>query len=265
MNANAVKKDSFRSVVTLIVILSGPCRLVQGDDGEGHIGELGSATSPKGVAEEPVSYDSGTGSWLFNYEKIVSRNDVVYTGPATTDWQAMPTGGGDLWTLVRGDGDLHLRLYKSDNWNGSLGNVHIDFGPQGKELASQRFHQRLDLYHGKVVIHLTHDPAGPHLEIWGHPTQRIIVIEVSDPESMLGPAHITLSELRNTVTVGQTKTTLWAKEIDPTPAGPSLVNTGMQNYFQAGNDPMLNRGTAVAVGMTSLVPIECSAENQTAT
>jgi len=133
-------------------------------ESRGHVGEPGSDTSPKVTAAEPVSYDTGTGSWLFNYERIVARNDVVYTGPATTDWQAMPTGGGDLWTLVRGDGDLHLRLYKSDNWNGSLGDVHIDFGPQGKELAAQRFHQRLDLYHGKVVIHLTDKPAGPHID-----------------------------------------------------------------------------------------------------
>ncbi len=82
---------------------------------------------------------------------------------------------------------------------------------------------------------------------------------------MLGPARVTLSKPRNTVTVGRTKTTLWAKEIHTTPAGPGLVNTGMQDYFRADNDPMLNRGTAVAVGTPAAVPLGGSAEHQTAT
>ncbi|MFV1968380.1 MAG: hypothetical protein ACC628_23385 [Pirellulaceae bacterium] len=57
---------------------------------------------------EPISYDVDAARWLFDPERMVARNDVLYIGPATTDWHAMPVGGGDLWARVRCDGNLHL-------------------------------------------------------------------------------------------------------------------------------------------------------------
>jgi len=70
--------------------------------------------------------------------------------------------------MVRFDGDLHLHLSKSDAWgfgaaadarpgtrffnNVSPGHVRLIFGPGGRKAAAQHFRQRLDLYHGRIVI-----------------------------------------------------------------------------------------------------------------
>jgi len=166
-------------------------------------------------------------------------------------------------TRVRCDGDLHLTLEKSDYWNGSLGEVDIDFGPRGRELAAKRFRQHLELYDGKIVIHLADERTGPCLEVWGHPTRRIIVIEVSDPQLMLGPATIRLSRMRGTMTVGRTEATLWAKEIHT--AAADVANTGMQGYFDKDNDPLLGRGLGVGLGTGSVAPTSCTSNESTAT
>jgi len=215
------------------------------------------------LQREPISYDVDTAQWLFDPEKIVSRNDVLYTGPATTDWHAMPVGGGDLWARARCDGNLHLTLEKSDYWNGSLAEVEIDFGPRGMELAAKRFRQRLELYGGKIVVHLADERTGPSLEVWGHPTRRIIVIEVSDPQLMLGPPTIRLSRVHGSMTVGRTEATLWAKEVHT--AAADVANTGMQGYFDEGNDPMLGRGLGVGLGTRPVSPVSCTSNESTAT
>jgi len=210
-----------------------------------------------------VSYDAQTNQWLFDPQQIVSRNDVIYSGPAYNHWKSMPVGGGDLSAMVRCDGELHVHLSKSDNWNGSLGHIRIDLGARGKELAGKFFNQRLDLYHGKVVAQLGDPQTGPRLEVWGHPTHRIIVVDLYDPESMLGPVAVELSEWRSSMTVGHTATTLWAKEVMTHRAGGA--ETGMQGYFTPETDPILGRGNGVAVGTPSFAPSSTATKELIAT
>ena len=254
-----------RTVMTTMVLVSCWARLpAHAEDPRERATEGDTATTQQLMSAESISYDIHAAKWLFDPERIVGRNDVLYTGPSTADWHDMPAGGGDLWTLVRSDGGLHLRLFKSDNWTGTLGTVHIDFGARGRKLASQRFSQRLDLYRGRVVVHLGENPTGPHIEVWGHPTHRIIVVTVSDPATLLDPARVTYTSPRDTVAVGITQTTLWAKEIEINPAGPALVNTGMQDYFLPGHDPRLGRGTAVVIGQPGNTPVETESLDRTA-
>ncbi len=196
-------------------------------------------------------------------EAAVSRNDTVYTTPSPEPWEAMPTGGGDLSAMVRWDGALHLHLSKSDCWgfhappdapmgsrffnNVSPGHVRLDLGGRAKEAAARRFRQRLDLYHGRVVVELGDDRQGPRLEIWGHPARKILVVEVIDPRSVLDGARVELSEWRPTMRLGIAEREVFSHEVNDRPARPHLVNTGMQDFFGSDNDPLKGRGTAVVV------------------
>ncbi|HOS03770.1 MAG TPA: DUF5703 domain-containing protein [Candidatus Hydrogenedentes bacterium] len=210
-----------------------------------------------------VSYNVAKNQWLFDPARIVSRNDVIYTGPAYNIWKSMPVGGGDLSAMVRCDGDLNVHLSKCDNLNGSLGHVRLDVGERGKELARKFFHQRLDLYRGKVAAQIGDEKSGPRFEVWGHPSRRIIVIDVFDPQAMLGPVSVEFSEWRSSMNVGQTATTAWAKEVSQNGIGGS--ETGMQHFFTPKTDPMLGRGTGVVVGTPSFAPESISVKDKVAT
>ncbi len=230
--------------------------------------------------ESSTAYDEHADRWLFDSEAMVSRNDVVYTTLSVEPWEAMPTGGGDLSAMVRFDGDLHLHLSKSDAWgfqappdapagtrffnNVSPGHVRLDFGERAKKVATKFFRQRLDLYHGRVLIELGSESDGARLEIWGHPSRKILVVEVVDPHHILDPASIELSEWRPTMTVGADELTVHAREVQTRPASPHLVTTGMEDYFDATSDPLLGRGTAVILAVPSLEEPSCSAEGSVA-
>jgi hypothetical protein len=230
----------------------------------GATGRFSAATFGSPGNDPDVSYDVKAGKWLFNAEQIVSRNDVLYTAPVTTKWHSMPVGGGDLSGMVRCDGDLHLHLSKSDCWN-SLGHVTVALGPRGKELAAQSFRQRLDLYHGKVVIELGDQEKGVRVEVWGHPSRHILVIDVQESEGAIGAITVELSQWRQSMTVGATPAAIWAKEIITQPIGPSLADAGMQDYFDERTDPMSGRGNGVAVGAFSVVPGPSKVAGETVT
>ncbi len=233
------------------------------------------------VGAEGIPFDAASGQWLFDPETIVSRNDVVYTTPSHQAWEAMPTGGGDLSAMVRFDGHLHLHLTKSDAWgfqappeallgtryfnNVSPGHVRIALGPKATELAKRFFRQRLDLYHGRVVLQLGDPANGPRVEVWGHPTRKILIVEVHDPGALLSPTEIQLAEWRPTMKVAHAAETLHASEVHTRPARPHLVNTGMQDYFPADKDPLRGRGTAVVLGAVSVDPEQSGVSAQTAT
>ncbi len=138
----------------------------------------------------------------FDGRKVtVSRNDVLYTTPSVEPWEAMPVGGGDLCAMVRSDATgLDLHLTKSDAWgfqappdappgsrffnNVSPGHVRLQFGEGARAAATEQFRQRLDLYHGRIVLRFGRDPDDPRLEVWGHPERKILVVEVSDPRDI---------------------------------------------------------------------------------
>lgn len=177
----------------------------------------------------------------------------------------MPVGGGDLVAMVCADGQtLDLHLTKSDAWgfqappdappgtrffnNVSPGHVRVDFGGRARAAAARGFRQRLDLYRGRIVIRLGDQRYGPRLEIWGHPERRILVVEVIDPRGVLEAPTIELSRWRPSMKLGVSEVTIHAGEVHQRPARPHLANTGMQDYFDAGADPLLGRGTAVVLG-----------------
>jgi len=155
-------------------------------------------TAAFATAVYAVPYDRQTGRWLFDAEMVVSRNDVLYVTPSVEPWEAMPVGGGDLSAMVRSDGKgLDLHLTKSDAWgfqappdalpgsrffnNVSPGHIHIEFGERAPAAATKRFRQRLDLYRGRIVLQFGDEADGARIELWGHPQQRILVVEVTDP------------------------------------------------------------------------------------
>ncbi len=234
------------------------------------------------AAEAPgPPYDAKTGAWLFDAGGIVSRNDVVYVTPSVQPWEAMPTGGGDLSAMVRFDGDLHLHLTKSDAWgfqappdakpgarffnNVSPGHVRLAFGQGGKDAARRFFLQRLDLYHGRVIVDLGGEKGGARLVVWGHPSRKALVVEVIDPKRVLPSAAVELREWRKTMVVSAVDATLCAREVQPRPARPHLANTGMDDYFDAAHDPLKGRGIGVAIGMGAVSPASVEAEGLTAT
>ncbi len=244
---------------------------------------LGLAVSTAAFAVEGpmVPYELETGRWLFDARGIVSRNDVVYTTPSVQPWEAMPTGGGDLSAMVRFDGDLHLHLTKSDAWgfqappdakpgarffnNVSPGHVRVAFGRSGTDAAKAFFRQRLDLYHGRVVIDLGDEGARARLVVWGHPKRNVLVVEVIDPKSILSDVRVELTEWRETMNVSSGDAMLQACEIQRRPARPHLANTGMQDYFDAAHDPLKGRGIGVAVAAGSITPVRCAAKKLTGT
>lgn len=229
-----------------------------------------------------VPYDRQTGRWLFDAEMVVSRNDVLYVTPSVEPWEAMPVGGGDLSAMVRSDGtgvDLHLT--KSDAWgfqappdalpgsrffnNVSPGHVRIEFGERARAAATERFQQRLDLYHGRIVLQFGGETDGARIEVWGHPQRKILVVEVTDPNGTLDLTSIELTEWRPSMKLGASDATVHAVEIHTRSARPHLANTGMEDYFDADNDPLLGRGTAVVLGTSSFAPKNCFADEKTAT
>ncbi len=228
-----------------------------------------------GFAEEPTAYDRRSGQWLVDLETIVSRNDVLYTHPSAEVWEAMPVGGGDLSAMVCCDGaNLDLHLTKSDCWgfqlppeaalggrffnNVSPGHVRLGWGPRAKALAEAKFRQRLDLYRGRVVIELGPSPSSVTLNIWGHPHRKFLVVEVFDPAHVLGPIEVELTQWRPSMKVATSSDTLEAVEIHERPARPHLTNTGMQDYFEPGHDPLQGRGTALCVAVGG-APVQNSA------
>jgi len=246
------------------------------------------STTVRVNAIEPLSipYSDETENWLFDAQNIVSRNDPLYTTPSVEPWEAMPTGGGDLSAMVRCDGNLHLHLSKSDAWGFwsafglpkdetdlrapwsywffnvvSPGHIYLDFGPQGKVAANHFFRQRLDLYCGKIIIQMGSEENGVRIEVWGHPERKILVIEISDPQSILGEPKIEFSQWRKTMKVGHTDNGIYATEVLDRAAKPFLVNTGMQDYFDDKDDPFLNRGTAVVLAAPSVQSVECTSDN----
>ncbi len=227
-----------------------------------------------------VPYDAKQARWLFHPAGIVSRNDVVYVTPSVQPWEAMPTGGGDLSAMVRFDGDLHLHLTKSDAWgfqappeakpgtryfnNVSPGHIRVVFGAAGKAAAKHRFRQRLDLYHGRVVVEVGEEDSPARIMVWGHPRRKLLVVEMADPKGHLGVPRVELSEWRETMALGASVNTLTAREVHERPARPHLANTGMQDYFDEGHDPLKGRGLAVAVGVDPGMPTDATTREGTA-
>lgn len=232
-----------------------------------------------GEQDAAVRYDAAAAKWLVDPEQIVARNDVVYTTPSPEPWEAMPTGGGDLSAMVRWDGSLHLHLTKSDAWgfqsppdalpgarmfnNVSPGHVRIDLGELGRKAADRGFRQRLDLYHGRVVIELGGE-HGPQLAVWGHPQRKVLIVEISDPAGTLGEVTAELSQWRTTMQVRAAGGTLHSEEVLARPARPHLVNAGMQDFLPPDQDPLSGRGLAVAVASPAAAAKSCSAAGLTA-
>jgi alpha-L-fucosidase 2 len=140
----------------------------------------------------------------------------------------------------------------------------MDFGKRAEDEATKFFRQRLDLYHGRIIINLGSEDNGVCFEIWGHPYRKIIIVEVSDPNSTLDPAKIELSEWRETMKVGFSPDAIYASEIQTRPASLNLANTGMQDYFKPEDDPMSGRGTAVMLASPSLKSDNCYSNEKTA-
>jgi hypothetical protein len=245
------------------------------------------ATASSEVGADPLSipYDAKTGQWLLDARNVVARNDPLYVTPSVEPWEAMPTGGGDLSAMVRCDGNLHLHLSKSDAWGFwsafdlpndetdprspwsywffnvvSPGHIKIDFGPEGKAAAGRYFRQRLDLYRGRIVIEMGNKDEPAKIEVWGHPQRQILIVEVSDPQVILGDTNVELSQWRKSMQVGHTTESIYGTEVLTRAARPILINTGMQDYFSDDSDPMLNRGAAVVLTTPDVTPLECDSK-----
>ena len=54
--------------------------------------------------------------------------------------------------------------------------------------------------------------------------------------------------------LGASDATVHAVEVHTRPARPHLANTGMEDYFDPDDDPLLGRGTAVVLGTGDIQP-----------
>lgn len=221
---------------------------------------------------------SGVAPLLSDPVEMVSHNDTVYDTPSVEPWEAMPVGGGDLSAMVRCDGaDIHLHLSKSDAWgfaappdapvgtryfnNVSPGHVRIQLGEAGKALSGVSFKQRLDLYHGRIKLTLG-GKSGMHVTIWGHPEQRMLILEFEEQSKIAGPLLVELSEWRDTMRVAAEKDCVYAQEVQTRPARPHLASAGMQDYFNDENDPLLNRETAVVITAPGISGVKTQVEGK---
>ncbi|MCX6625751.1 MAG: DUF5703 domain-containing protein, partial [Acidobacteria bacterium] len=189
------------------------------------------------------------------------EHNVVYTTPSPEVWEAMPVGGGDLSAMVRWDGSLRLHLSKSDAWgfqapptapegsrffnNVSPGHVRVSFGPGAARAAVRRFRQVLDVEHGRVSVEI----GSARIDVWGDPSRKVLVVELSDPAGDLGTPEVELIEWRPTMKIVRGRNLILASEVHQREARPHLANTGMQDYFPPGRDPLRGRGLAVAVAV----------------
>ena len=236
--------------------------------------------STASAATQPAC-DARDGRWLLDSRELVSAHDVVYTKPPKEPWEAMPVGGGDLSAMVRcTGGSLVLHLTKSDAWgfqrppdapvgsrffnNVSPGTLTISLGERAAGLASKRFRQRLDLYRGRIVVELGEDDERVTISIWGDPQRTVLLIAMDDPEHLVPEATIELAEWRDSMRVWAQGQRVGAVEIHTRPARPHLANTGMQEYFATGEDPLQGRGTAVALGAREAMVRDLSTEEKTA-
>ena len=235
-------------------------------------------------ADDPISSGSdplASGSPAFDSGRLVSAHDVVYQEPPSEPWEAMPVGGGDLSAMVRcTGGSLILHLTKSDAWgfqqppdaplgsrvfnNVSPGTVTISLGERAATLAKKRFRQRLDLYGGKITVELGNEEERITMSIWGDPQRTVLLIEIDDPQGLVPEPSIELSQWRDSMHVWAEEQQIGATEIHARAARPHLANTGMQEYFAADEDPLLGRGTAVAVGAREAAVQHLSADKATA-
>ncbi|MCP4642143.1 MAG: hypothetical protein GY851_16990, partial [bacterium] len=119
-----------------------------------------------------------------------------------------------------------------------------------------------DLSHVRVWLELVQSPSA-RIEVWGHPTRKILIVEVSDPQHKLEPISAELTEWRDTMHVGEDDRVIFANEVHSRPARPHMATAGMQDYFTDETDPMLGRGTAVALG-GSTDSVSTAAEGQAA-
>ncbi|MBN1341815.1 MAG: hypothetical protein JXQ73_04005 [Phycisphaerae bacterium] len=227
-----------------------------------------------------IPYEAGSGRWLIDPAGIISRDDVLYDSYSVQPWEAMPTGGGDLSAMVRFDGTLHLHLTKSDAWgfqappdakpgsrhfnNVSPGHVELRLAPLNEALKAS-FRQRLDLYRGRVLITFADTASGrTELSVWGHPTRKILVVEVDDPKGVCPASSIVLTEWRDTMVVSATGGILTAREVQTRPARPHMANTGMQDYFDEAHDPLKGRGLGVAIGLGAMASPKGRVDGKTA-
>ena len=237
-------------------------------------------TSPA-LTAEPLPYDISGLRWTLDPVAAVSAHDTVYTKPPREPWEAMPVGGGDLSAMVRCTGDaLILHLTKSDAWgfqtppdapagsrffnNVSPGTVTILLGEKAAELAGKRFRQRLDLMRGWIVVELGEGENQVLFSIWGDPERTVLFVEMDDPKDLLSGVTVSLTEWRDSMEVWVKEGKIGAVEVHARPARPHLRNTGMDDYFAEGDDPLKGRGTAVVVGVEDATVSNPKTEGKTA-
>jgi len=75
----------------------------------------------------------------------------------------------------------------------------------------------------------------------------VLVVEIADPQSILGTPRPELTEWCPGMQVTRAGETLQASEIERRPARPHLANTGMEDYFPPERDPLRGRGIGTAV------------------
>jgi hypothetical protein len=167
--------------------------------------------------------------------------------------------------MVRYDGALHLHLHKSDACGFaapsdapsmtrfftpvSPGHVTVQIDPAPDLTGPGGYKQRLDLHRGQIALRLGTGSNAVRIQVWGHPTRRLLVVEVDDPRS--GAAgEVVLSEWRDGMQVRVEGDRLLAEEISDRAAAPELANCGMEGYFAPEADPLLGRGIGVAVGVS---------------
>ncbi|HYC85946.1 MAG TPA: DUF5703 domain-containing protein [Chryseosolibacter sp.] len=163
------------------------------------------------VAVELSAQTSRPSSLLaVDFQKLVSRADLVYDQPVARSEEGMPVGNGSMGTLVwTTRSSLHFQLNRvdvfannsdSDNfferhtdYCGGVGFIDIDIADEGHDLfLGDSFRQRLRCYDGIVTT------AGGLVEastfVWQE--QDVMAVSITDTRDNKQPVYIHLRPLR---------------------------------------------------------------------
>lgn len=123
------------------------------------------------------------GKMHVNFERLLSRNDIVYLSPAKFEFEAMPIGNGRLGAVIWNEELLSLQLGHADYYGiefPSLCRIHIASEPSPWAKPPKEFEGRLSLYDGEFRMNAKLGDGTISAEAFAAEGIDAIVLQVND-------------------------------------------------------------------------------------
>lgn len=143
-----------------------------------------------------------------DYEKLISRADIMYTKPVCQTYEGLPVGNGRMGTLVWTKPDhVGLQINRADVMPINRNHKGKQYGetdfcgfcasvklyPGGEPFTSEHaFSQQLKVYDASVML----DTNTVHAEAWVHADQDCMMLKVCHKQEMNVPAYIEIASSR---------------------------------------------------------------------